>query len=100
VQPLLPWKSSKCYIFGVFDCSLSYPACKSYAPCYSVTCGLSDSSLLGHITVSHHHHHHVQKGGLGVLPVNPPGFAFYYYREILIPCDSDALCFANIPSVM
>jgi hypothetical protein len=30
VQPLLPWKSSKYYIFWVCVCSCSYPACKRH----------------------------------------------------------------------
>jgi len=56
VLPLLLWKSIKCYIFWVFDCSLSYPACQLHAPCYIVICGLSDSSLFGHISLSHKWH--------------------------------------------
>ena len=56
VQPLLLWKSSKYCIFWVVDCSLSYPACQSLAPCYIVTCGLSDSSLFVHISLSHKWH--------------------------------------------
>jgi len=32
VQPLLPWKSNKCYIFWVCVCSLGCPACKAHAP--------------------------------------------------------------------
>jgi len=34
VQPLLQWKSNKCYIFWMCDCSLRYPACNAHAPCY------------------------------------------------------------------
>jgi len=30
--PLLPWKSSKYYIFWVCVCSFCYPACKAHAP--------------------------------------------------------------------
>ena len=56
VQPLLPWKSSKYYIFWVCVCSLSYPTCKSHAPCYIVTCGLSGSTIFFHISLSHKRH--------------------------------------------
>ena len=33
MQPLLQWKSIKCYIFWTCVCSLSYPACNALAPC-------------------------------------------------------------------
>jgi hypothetical protein len=32
VQPLLPLKRNKYYIFGVCLCTLSYPACNAHAP--------------------------------------------------------------------
>ena len=32
VQPLLLWKSNKCYILWVCVCSLRYPACNAHAP--------------------------------------------------------------------
>jgi len=38
VQPLLQWKSNKCYIFWVCVCSLTYPGCKAHAPYCHVTC--------------------------------------------------------------
>jgi hypothetical protein len=31
-------------------CSVSHPACRAYAPCYIVTCGLSDSNMFFHIS--------------------------------------------------
>jgi hypothetical protein len=36
-------------IFWVCVCSLSYPACKAYAPYYIVNCGLSGSTIFFHI---------------------------------------------------
>ena len=32
LQPLLQWKSSKCYIFWLRVCGLGYPACDAHAP--------------------------------------------------------------------
>ena len=32
LQPYLPWKSSKYYIFRCYVCILSYPKCKAHAP--------------------------------------------------------------------
>jgi hypothetical protein len=32
VQPLLQWKSNKCYIFWVCICSLWYPTCNAHVP--------------------------------------------------------------------
>ena len=37
-EPLLLWKSSKYYIFWVFVCSLSCPACTAHAPYCIVIC--------------------------------------------------------------
>ena len=34
-----------CYIFRVCVCSLSYPACKTHAPYYIVTCGLCGCTM-------------------------------------------------------
>jgi hypothetical protein len=39
VQPLLPWKSNKYYLFWVGICSLRHPACNALAP--FVVCGLA-----------------------------------------------------------
>jgi hypothetical protein len=46
------WKSNKYYIIYVCVCSLSYPACKAHAPCYSVICGLTGSAIFFHIISS------------------------------------------------
>ena len=43
--PLLQWKSSKYYIFWVYVCSLSYPACKTRVSYYIVICGLPRSTI-------------------------------------------------------
>ena len=32
MQPLLKWRSNKCYIFWVHVCSFSYPSCSAHAP--------------------------------------------------------------------
>jgi hypothetical protein len=47
---MLLWKSDKYYIFWVYVCGLSYPACKAHAPYYIVICGQSDSTMFFHIT--------------------------------------------------
>jgi hypothetical protein len=53
MRPLMPWKSSKYYIFPcVRVCSLSYPASKANAPYYIVICGLSGSTVF-FSTLSH-----------------------------------------------
>jgi hypothetical protein len=47
VQPLLQWKSSRCYVFRECGCSLKYPARKAHALYY--ICDVSGSALLFHI---------------------------------------------------
>jgi len=42
-------KAKKYYMFWVWVCSLSHPACNAHAPCYIVICGLPGSALFFHI---------------------------------------------------
>ena len=51
VQPLLPWKNNKYYIFWVCVCSLSYLACKAHGLYYIAICGLSGSIMFFHGTI-------------------------------------------------
>ena len=50
VQPLSPWKISKCYMFWVCVFILSYPAFNAHGPCYVVIFDLSDSTFFRIIT--------------------------------------------------
>ena len=42
-------KAKTLHIMSVCVCSLSYPACKSHAPCYTVVCGLFGCTIFFHI---------------------------------------------------
>jgi hypothetical protein len=43
-EPLLLWRNNIYYIFSVRVCSLSYPACRAHAPCYTVNCTPSQAA--------------------------------------------------------
>jgi hypothetical protein len=49
VQPLLQWKSDKCYIFLVCICSLGYPACNAHVPYCHLQLLLPYSIHLNHL---------------------------------------------------
>jgi len=41
VYPSLMWNSNTYIIFGMYVCSLIYPACYAHVPYYIAICGLS-----------------------------------------------------------
>jgi hypothetical protein len=57
---------SKCYIFWVHVRSLSYPACKTHAPCYIVICGMSVCTVLFFFTLFRKRHDFRKKKNLNL----------------------------------
>jgi len=51
---LLVWKSNRYYIFWVWVCSLSYPACNAHVLYYIVICGLPGSTNFSTISYKQH----------------------------------------------